>query len=198
MIFEDNRVVGTEAGVIPHGNSISFYGWQTTPSSANWSFSHNSVSRPARNNNQNWIFHESMTTDGPGGFGAGPLDAISADGRTITLGFDLSFPNANIVGASAMVCGGSGLGQHAVVAGKSFAAGNATVLHLLSPLDRHVAPGTGGSVVCLTASVGSKIVSGNSFIWGMAVRWRTGRRAHTCHPRKHDVNNKTEKHRLVV
>jgi hypothetical protein len=176
VIFEDNNVSGTEAGVIPHGNSLSFYDWQTEPSAANWSFSHNALSRPAYNNHENWIFHESMTTDGPGGFGAGRLDAISDGGHTLTLGFDLAAPTANIIGASVMVCGGSGLGQRAVVAGKSFTSNasgrNSTVLHLVSPLNGHVSSGVNAtSVLCLTPTIGSKLVSGNSFTWGMAVRW---------------------------
>ena len=75
-------------------------GWETVPASANWSYSHNAVSRPAYNDHENWIFHESMTTDGPGGFGAGTLDTVSADGRSITLGFEPVFPAANIVGAT--------------------------------------------------------------------------------------------------
>jgi len=158
------------------GNSISFYGWETVPASANWSYSHNAVSRPARNDHRNWIFHESMTTDGPGGFGAGTLDAISADGRTITLGFELAFPAANIAGATAMVCSGGGAGQHSAIAGRSYTVDaqtgrNVTMLHLNAPFDRDVVLGPSGSTICLAATVGSKILSGNTFSWGMAVRW---------------------------
>jgi hypothetical protein len=173
MIFEDNVLSSTEPGVIPHGNSISFYDWHAVPSSANWSFSHNAMSRPPNNDHRNWNSHETLTTDGPGGFGAGSVEAVSADGRMITLGFDiLSYPP--IVGASVMVCGGSGIGQHATVTGSSSAlnaAGrNTTLLHLSSPLDKHVLL-AGGSTICVTATVGSKIVSGNTFEWGMVVQW---------------------------
>jgi len=172
VIFEDNVLGSTEPGVLPHGNSISFYDWHTVPSAANWSFSHNAMSRPPNNDPHYRNSHDTLTTDGPGGFGAGSVEAVSADGRVITLGFDLV--SDHVVGATVMVCGGSGTGQHSEITGKSSAlsaAGrNITLIHLASPLDKHVLP-AGGSTICVTATVGSKIVSGNTFDWGMVVQW---------------------------
>lgn len=43
-------------------------------------------------------------------------------------------------------------------------------LTLAIPFNQHVVPG-GGSTLCLTATVGSKIVSGSSFNRGMVVQW---------------------------
>ena len=62
------------------------------------------------------------------------------------------------------------------IAGRSYSADaqtgrNITTLHLVAPFDRHVVLGPSGSTVCLVATVGSKILSGNAFSWGMAVRW---------------------------
>ena len=173
IIFEDNTIMSTQPGVIPHGNSISFYDWQHYPAASNWSFSHNDMSRPVNNDHKNWNSHETLTTDGPGGFGAGPLAAISDDRATLTLGFALFSEALSPVGGTAMVCGGSGMGQHAEIIGMSFdssSSRNLTLLQLMRPFDAHVMPG-GGSTICVTATVGSKIVSGNSFTWGMVVQW---------------------------
>ena len=78
-----------------------------------------------------------------------------------------------------MVCGGPGLGQYAQIIGISTigissttdpgSRTNWTQLHLMQPLDEHVIPNR--SKLCLTATVGSKIISGNSFEWGMVVQW---------------------------
>ena len=174
MIFEDNTIRSTEAGQLPHGNSVSFYDWRHVPAASNWSFSHNAMSRPDDNDHRNWAYHETFTTDGPGGWGAGPLQSISPDRRTLTLEFDLR-NTASVVGATVMVCGGEGLGQHVQILSKSFGVDvvgrKTTLLHLAAPLDSHVVPGPGGSRVCVTATVGSKIVSGNTFTWGMVVQW---------------------------
>ena len=133
------------------------------------------MSRPVNNDHRNWNSHETLTTDGSGGFGAGPLAAISADRQVLTLGFGLPTqqPPAQVVGGTVMVCGGSGLGQHALIVGKSShlsAAGeNETRLRLMTPLDEHVVPGE--STLCLVATVGSKLITGNTFSWGMVVQW---------------------------
>ena len=66
MIFEDNNITSTEPGILPHGNSVSFYDYQNVPSSANWSFSHNYLARPPNNDPHNWAFHETFTGDGSG------------------------------------------------------------------------------------------------------------------------------------
>lgn len=111
MIFEQNNLTSTEAGVLPHGNSVSFYDYQNVPSSANWSFSHNYLAHPPRNNRHNWAFYETFTGDGSGGFGAGPIASIT-DGTTVTLGFPLRLAGnpEQPVGGTAMVCGGAGMG----------------------------------------------------------------------------------------
>ena len=98
------------------------------------------------------------------------LVQVSADGSMVTLGFELRMSSHGPVGGSAMVCGGSGVGQHArIVASSQRASDNATVLTLSPPLDAHVVAGE--STLCLTATVGSKIISGNSFNNGMVVQW---------------------------
>lgn len=170
MIFESNNLTSTEAGVLPHGNSVSFYDFQHVPTSENWSFSHNYMARPPHNDPHNWAFHETFTGDGSGGFGAGPILDIASEGTAVTLGFALRSSAQGPIGGSVMVCGGGGLGQHSVIVGvSSRPSDNATVLMLATALDGHVAAGL--STLCLTATVGSKIVSGNSFNWGMVVQW---------------------------
>ena len=39
LVFEDNEIRCTNAGVLPHGNSASFFDWANVPHSANWSYS---------------------------------------------------------------------------------------------------------------------------------------------------------------
>ena len=46
IVFENNNFTSTNAGILPHGNSVSFYDYQNFPTSANWSFSHNYLARP--------------------------------------------------------------------------------------------------------------------------------------------------------
>ena len=127
------------------------------------------MSRPANNDHANWNSHETITTDGPGGFGAGLVRAISADGRTLTVGFKLNAAGDNAVGGSVMICGGGGLGQRAEVVSATTQPGGGTVLQLASALDGHVAPEK--STVCVVATVGSKLIHGNFFTWGMVVQW---------------------------
>ena len=119
-----------------------------------------------------------MTTDGSGFFGAGRLHSLSADGRVITLGFALAGSDyfagdiTDPTGGTAMVCGGPGVGQSARIVGTSSTTAdgtNRTQLHLASSLDEHVVPNS--TKLCLVASVGSKIISGNAFSWGMVVQW---------------------------
>ena len=80
IVFENNNFTSTNAGILPHGNSVSFYDYQNVPTSANWSFSHNYLARPPHNDPHNWAFHETFTGDGSGGFGAGPVEHVSAHG----------------------------------------------------------------------------------------------------------------------
>ena len=173
IIFEHNNITATEAGVLPHGNSISFYDYAHVPTSANWSFSHNHMARPPKNDPHNWAFHETLTGDGSGGFGAGYVDTLSADGMSVTLAasFTLRSQARGPVGGTAMVCGGLGVGQSSIIVKVESAANlNQTVLFLATPFDGNVVGG-GRSTLCLTATVGSKIVSGNSFNNGMVVQW---------------------------
>lgn len=104
---------------------------------------------------------------GSGGFGAGPVESISVDGLTVTLGFSVRSSSHGCDGATAMVCGGSGVGQYSVISSTS---DNGTVITLATPFDAHVLGG-GKTTLCLTATVGSKLVTGNSFNWGMVVQW---------------------------
>jgi hypothetical protein len=82
IVFENNNFTSTNAGILPHGNSVSFYDYQNFPTSANWSFSHNYLARPPHNDPHNWAFHETFTGDGSGGFGAGPVEHVSAHGSS--------------------------------------------------------------------------------------------------------------------
>ena len=68
IVFEENKIICTEHGVVPHGNSISAYDARTNPSSRWWSFTRNNLSRPAytKGTEQNWNQRESLTTDGSG------------------------------------------------------------------------------------------------------------------------------------
>ena len=79
VIFEANRVICTEKGVVPHGNSISGYDWRTHPSSRWWSVARNHLSRPQYEHGaeQNWIQRETITTDGSGEWCAGRISSIS-------------------------------------------------------------------------------------------------------------------------
>lgn len=163
IVFEDNNITCTSGGVIPHGNSVSFYDWAHTPSSQSFSFSHNLQTRPANNNRTDWAFHETLTTDGPGGWGAGLLGSISADGTTVVVPVGLtSYLAAS--GASAVVIAGPGAGQWRTVVARP----NATAVLLSAPFDGHVA--VGASRIAVVASVGGKIISGNSWRWGSVVQ----------------------------
>ena len=62
IVFEDNTITCTQAGMIPHGNSISTYDWQNHPASVSYLYAHNTQSRPPHNDPTNWAFHETITT----------------------------------------------------------------------------------------------------------------------------------------
>jgi hypothetical protein len=161
IIFEDNVLACSSAGVIPHGNSVSFYDWRHTPVSQGMSYSHNTQSRPANNSKTDWAFHESWTTDGPGGWGGGLLQAM--DGATIIIASGLS-ADLQAAGATALVLSGPGTGQYRQVLARP----NATAVVLSAPLDDHVV--LGQSLVAIVATVGGKVVGGNKFTWGSVVQ----------------------------
>jgi hypothetical protein len=172
IIFEDNTVRSTEAGVEPHGNSISFYDWRNCPASQLWVFNHNRQSRPPHNDPENWAYHESLTTDGSGGWGSGNI--LRVDGRTLVLDFKLDatdrWGSASPVGATAVLVSGPGLGQsREIVASTFFGASNTTQIVASLGWDGFVTPGK--SVVAVVASAGSRIISGNTFAFGMVVQW---------------------------
>lgn len=64
-----DRIVCTETGVVPHGNSISGYDSYRNPSARWCSFTRNTLSRPPyrKGTEQNWVQRETLTTDGSGG-----------------------------------------------------------------------------------------------------------------------------------
>eukprot|EP00041_Stephanoeca_diplocostata_P028032 m.783360 g.783360 ORF g.783360 m.783360 type:complete len:170 (-) comp23294_c0_seq10:1482-1991(-) len=103
IVFEDNTIRTVEAGWLPHGNSVSMYNLAKTPSTANWSYSHNTLTRPRNNSNHNWAFHETYTTDGTGGYGSGAC--INTAGPEITVGF-LTGPMTDVIGTTCVVVSG--------------------------------------------------------------------------------------------
>lgn len=64
IFFANNRANLTDAGLIPHGNSISVYDWRSQPASRHWLFARNAFSRPPHNNASNYFQRETVTTDG--------------------------------------------------------------------------------------------------------------------------------------
>jgi hypothetical protein len=62
ILFEDNTITCTQAGEIPHGNSISTYDSRNYPESVSYLYAHNVQSRPPNNSPNNWAFHETLTT----------------------------------------------------------------------------------------------------------------------------------------
>ena len=164
VVYEDCDVAETNAGVFPHGNSISSYSQLGgTPYSQSYFYAHNTQTRPPNNNKTDWGFHETLTTDGPGGWGGGPVSAL--DGAVVSLGGSgLRLAEGKIAGASAIVITGPGAGQYRAVTRLV----NATALELAQPFDMHVVPSA--SIVVVLGTVGGKIVADNNFVWGSVVQ----------------------------
>lgn len=161
VVFEYNNLTCTQKGVIPHGNSISFYDWAHVPSSVSYSFAHNLQTRPDDNNKTDWAFHETLTTDGPGGWGAGLLGGV--DGSTVVVPAGLS-TYLVAAGATAVIVAGPGAGQWRAVLSRP----NATAVVLAAPFDGNVV--VGASRMAIVATVGGKLVHGNSWRWGSVVQ----------------------------
>ena len=162
IVFEENTVVCTEPGVVPHGNSVSGFHIELNPSARWWSFTRNSLSRPPykTGSEANWIQRETLTTDGGASYGtAVVLSSSSADGGgggTTTTGGDTANDANNatvllkwrqwsgnpVVGASLVVLNGSGLGQLRRVVGVGPENGT---LYLDAPLDGFVTRAVDGS-----------------------------------------------------
>ena len=143
MIVEDNHIKSTEAGIEPHGNSIWQGDWRNYPSNNYWTFSHNTQTRPPHNNPANWAYHESLTTDGAGGWGSGKV--VSVDGTTVTIDVQLDatdrWGSASPVGATALIVAGPGFGQsRQVVASTWNASSNTTLIVASSGWDHYVVP----------------------------------------------------------
>ena len=178
VIMEDNRIVCTEKGVVPHGNSISGYDWRAGrghPSSRFWSVTRNALSRPPfeKGAEQNWVQRETLTTDGSGAFGSATV--VSMSGATVHLKW-LVWSTVPNIGTTLVVLDGPGRGQSRLVVGVDSSA-NGT-LTLDSPLDGWVSSaanrGSAGhpclSLVAVVSSFGSKIIAGNSFTWTEVVQ----------------------------
>jgi hypothetical protein len=170
LVLEDNVIECTQAGKIPHGNSISLYDsensylGQASHASQGYFFAHNAQGRPPHNDPADWSYHESLTTDGfypAGGWGAGVVTALA--GSSVEVGQGLTGQLA-AAGATALVIGGPGVGQWRTVVGRP---SNTTIL-LAAPFDGHVA--VGSSVVAIVGSVGGKLVVDNAFTWGSVVQ----------------------------
>jgi hypothetical protein len=163
IVWEDNTITETDAGVFPHGNSVSFYDWGRFPyASVSYSYSHNVQSRPPNHNRTDDAFHETWTTDGPGGWGAGTVGAL--DGTLVTVPTGLT-TDLQAAGATALIVNGPGTGQWRPVVSRP----SATTVVLASPFDGHVVPNA--SVVAVVATVGGKIISDNTFVWGSVVQF---------------------------
>jgi hypothetical protein len=115
------------------------------------------MSRPANNDPHIWAFHETLTTDGSGGWGAGNLLTRSDDGLTITLNVSNDtrklLTDVSAMGATAVVVDGPGLGQFSVIVSQE----NTTTLHLETPFDGAVVMGE--SVVAVTMTSGDKVIA---------------------------------------
>jgi len=167
IVFEDCNVTETNVGAFPHGNSISSYSALDSgvPFSQSYLYAHNRQVRPPNNNRSNFGFHESLTTDGPGGWGGGVFTSSSIDGTIISLGGSgLRLTTGKIIGASAIVIAGPGTGQYRSISGLI----NASAITLAKPFDAHVMPGE--SVIVILGTIGGKIVADNTFIWGSVVQ----------------------------
>jgi hypothetical protein len=175
VVFEDNQIVCTEKGVVPHGNAVSGYDSYRNPSARWWSFTRNALSRPPyhKGTEQNWVQRETLTTDGSGG-DSGTAVVLSQEGlatstetteTTIHMRW-LTWQATPRVGLSLLVLAGSGMGQLRRIV--DVGPGNGTVV-LDGPLDAWVA--TNSSIVAVIASYGSKIFAGNSFNWTEVVQW---------------------------
>jgi hypothetical protein len=179
VVMEDNKIICTEKGVVPHGNSISGYDWTASrgghPSSRFWSVARNSLSRPPfeKGAEQNWVQRETITTDGSGAFGSATI--ASMDGAMVHLKW-LVWATTPIVGTTFVVLDGPGRGQSRLVVGVSATNGTIT---LDSPLDSWVSTAANRrsaghpslSTVAVISSFGSKIFAGNTFLWTEVVQW---------------------------
>jgi hypothetical protein len=127
------------------------------------------MTRPDGNDPHNWSNRETLTTDGSGGWGAGPIQTVSTDHVTITLNASnytyAKLDAVSAVGATAVVVSGPGLGQFAIVAEHE----NVTTLRLDTPFDSTVVPGE--SVVAVISSSGYKLITGNTFSHGMVIQF---------------------------
>lgn len=162
----DNNVHLTDAGAIPHGNSISVYDWGHVPASMYWFYGRNSMSRPANNNASNWFQRETVTTDGSGGFFIGAvLDTLGNNGVRLP-----GQINLKAVGGYLVVLNGTGVGQVRQVV-------NVTVVSGQNYSDITVTPAwsTGldltTSRVGLTARTGHRVIAGNNFSWAEVVQF---------------------------
>ena len=92
------------------------------------------MARPPKNDPHTWAFHKTLTGDGPGGFGAGHVEELLADGMSVTLAasFALRPQTHGPVGGTAMVCGGLGVGQSSTIVKVEIGITGATVLFLAS------------------------------------------------------------------
>ena len=194
VIFEENRFICTETGVVPHGNSISGYDWRSNPSSRFWSVARNRLSRPPYKHGaeQNWVQRETLTTDGSGSWGTAHITSMA--GATLQLRW-LTLGTAPVPGTTLLVLQGPGVGQSRLIT--AVGPTNKSVV-LDRPLDGWVvleqqARGGGGgggssslqggsqgsesagpvvvSLVAVVSSFGSKIFAGNHFNWTEVVQW---------------------------
>lgn len=170
LVLEDNTIECTQAGKIPHGNSISLYDsqngglGQASHASQGYFFAHNAQGRPPHNDPADWSYHESLTTDGfyaKEGWGGGVVTALA--GSSVEVGQGLT-GLLTAAGATALVIGGAGVGQWRTVVGRP---SNTTIL-LAAPFDEFVA--VGSSVVAIVGSVGGKLVVDNAFTWGSVIQ----------------------------
>lgn len=99
----------------------------------------------------------SRLVDGPGGWGAGVISAVSGSTVTVPTGL-VAQPDPT--GAAAVVVSGPGAGQWRGVVSRP----SPTTLELSAPLDAHVVANE--SVLAVIASSGGKVIIDNHFSWG--------------------------------
>ena len=170
MIVEDNAVIETNAwrdeSASGCGADLSAFE-ADSPRNQLWSYARNRHVRPPHNNISSWEQHETVTSDGGAGWGAGTAAAF--DGVNVSLAFAFALQqktNTSDIppaGATLLVIQGPGLGQRRVIVAARTTDDGRGQVTLDRPMDLHV---TLDSVIAIIVSVGPLAVTGNHFQWG--------------------------------
>ena len=148
MIIEDNVLRCDSyngAALCAGGNGIATFSGPN-PISKFWSYARNHHARiPDMRPNRSWYIHESFTSDGGAGWGAGGV--VSFDGTLVTLAVNVTNASAVPPGSTILVVDGPGLGQWRRIVATS---GTRQIV-LDEPFDMHV---NKSSIVSITFPIG--------------------------------------------